>query len=350
MGQWHPPIPAGKLYSEDALRLGPGIALLAWCYDNVGRDGTIEVHLEEVAVTIGKPYGTIRGWWRLLREGPFFRKQTDKGKQGWIVWLADDWLDWRVMKNNYPDTVNAEMSALSKRRDVSAENGEHTVNAPSKFGERRDFSAEKNVYGTHDSQNPDLTNGGYGMSLDYGAAAAAASGEGEKTPGPTGGRPPPPPHSAPSPAPSLPAAIERAGRDWLKSGAQLGQAERKRLLALLGTYGADWLQLGIAAAVDQGGRTLNYLEVMLQGCKQDGRPPGSPKENAHDRHTNNRGGGAQTHQRGRFAVPAQPELTPEQIAELRNAPKLIDVMPDLLDRLPPARRRPPDDHSRGGGG
>jgi helix-turn-helix protein len=190
----------------------------------------------------------------------------------------------------------------------------------------------------HDSTY--LTNGGYGMSLDYGAAAAAATGGGEKNPGPTGREPPPPPHSAPPPAPSLPAAIERAGRDWLRHGGQMGQAERSKLLALLGTYGADWLQLGIAAAVDQGGRTLNYLEKMLEGCKQDNRPPGSRKpEERYDRTGHNRGG-AQPHQRQRFAVPAQPELTPEQIAELRRAPKLGDVYPELRKLR---QRGPPDD-------
>lgn len=153
MATWHPPIPNGKLYSEDALRLGPGIALLAWCYDHVQKGGTIEVSLEKAGRDIGKPYGTIRDWWRMLREGPFFCEQIDRGKRGWVVRMADDWLDWRVMANNYPDSVTAEMSALTERRNVSVEDVQSAVKAPSKQRHRRDVSVEPSAYKVlHDDQ------------------------------------------------------------------------------------------------------------------------------------------------------------------------------------------------------
>jgi hypothetical protein len=99
---WHPPIPTAKLYSEPALALGPALAMLVWCYDGVNRDGTIEVSLERASADIGKPYRTIKEWWRQLREGPFFTAIKDKGHKGWLVQMADDWLDWHVMSNNYP--------------------------------------------------------------------------------------------------------------------------------------------------------------------------------------------------------------------------------------------------------
>lgn len=156
MATWHPPIPAGALYSDAALALGPGLALLAWCYDHVQKDMTIEVSLEKAGRDIGKPYGTIRDWWRMLREGPFFCEQIDRGKRGWIVRMADDWLDWRVMVNNYPDSVTAEMSALTERRDVSVEDVQSSVKAPSKQRHRRDVSVEPSAYKVlHDDQKTD---------------------------------------------------------------------------------------------------------------------------------------------------------------------------------------------------
>jgi hypothetical protein len=156
MTTWHPPIPAGALYSDAALALGPGLALLAWCYDHVQKGGAIEVSLEKAGRDIGKPYGTIRDWWRMLREGPFFCEQIDRGKRGWIVRMADDWLDWHVMTNNYPDTVNAEMSALTERRDVSGEDVQSSVKAASKQRQRRNVSVEPSAYKVlHDTQKSD---------------------------------------------------------------------------------------------------------------------------------------------------------------------------------------------------
>jgi hypothetical protein len=109
---WHPPIPAGKLYSAPALQLGTGLALLVYLYDGVQRDGWVDVSLEQAAADLGVPYRTVKDWWKRLREGPFFSDQQDRGKRGWRVRLADDWLDWHVMANNYPEKFHGRTAAL----------------------------------------------------------------------------------------------------------------------------------------------------------------------------------------------------------------------------------------------
>jgi hypothetical protein len=148
MATWHPPIPAERLYSPAALDLGPALAMLIWCYDNINRDGTIEVQLPQVTTDIGKPYGTIKDWWRMLRMGPFFCEQIDRGRRGWVVRMSEDWIDWHVMANNYP-------SKLDESRDVSLENGQVPVKAASKPSESRDVSLETSAYKVlHHDQNP----------------------------------------------------------------------------------------------------------------------------------------------------------------------------------------------------
>lgn len=134
---WHPPIPAGKLYSEPALNLGSGIALLAWCYDGVRRDGTIEVSLEKAASELNRPYRTIKDWWKQLRSGPFFCELIDRGKRGWVAKLADDWLDWHIMSNNYPQ--------LQGRNNVF-DDVQGPVKAPSRPGEGRNNVFDDRMY------------------------------------------------------------------------------------------------------------------------------------------------------------------------------------------------------------
>lgn len=161
---WHPPIPTGRLYSGPAIKLGPGLALLVWCYDHVERNATIEIKLEKAAADIGKPYGTIKDWWKLLREGPFFCEQIDRGRRGWVVRMSDDWLDWHVMKNNYPDeggNVNHngalnEPSPDDEGRDVSFEDVQGPVKAPSRPRQGRDVSFEHSRNKVlHEDQNPE---------------------------------------------------------------------------------------------------------------------------------------------------------------------------------------------------
>lgn len=145
MASWHPPIPAGKLYSDDAIKLGPALAMLAWCYDGVQRDGTIEVSIEKAARDLNKPYRTVKDWWHLLRIGPFFSKATDKGRRGWVVTMANEWLDWHVMSNNYP--VQGQETALeSEGQEVAHDNLQVPVKARSRTGKGRNSALKTSAY------------------------------------------------------------------------------------------------------------------------------------------------------------------------------------------------------------
>lgn len=113
--KWVPPIPAEKLYSPPALALGPALAMLVWCYDDVARDGTIKIDLNRAMQDMGKPYRTIKDWWRTLRAGPFFVAVRDRGRLGYEATFHRDWIEWRVMFANYP--------MLLQGRDLALEGG-----------------------------------------------------------------------------------------------------------------------------------------------------------------------------------------------------------------------------------
>lgn len=138
MAPWSPPIPSGKLYSEPALKLGPALAMLLWCYDGVQQGGTVEVSLEKAAKGIGKPYRTIKEWWHLLREGPFFSELKDCGHKGWLVRMADDWLDWRVMVNNYPEGQQSALETPPSSPDKGQSTALETAQGPLKARSRPD--------------------------------------------------------------------------------------------------------------------------------------------------------------------------------------------------------------------
>lgn len=210
MPSWQPPIPSGALYSPQSIALGPGLALLAWCYDQVERDGSIQISLEKAAADIGKPYGTIRDWWKALRgsegKSPFFSEITPCGRKGWRVVFRSRWLDWRIMRQNYPerrdfsdeDNFSADISADNHEPDIehelSADIPAVSTNSAEKPAvssqpERRDFSAEVSVYGTQDSDQPppppepktqppraEITEGGGGGPAAGGVASAPSAG------------------------------------------------------------------------------------------------------------------------------------------------------------------------------
>lgn len=142
MATWHPPIPAAKLYSEPALKLGPALAMLIWCYDGIQRDGTIEIRLESVQQELNVSYRTIKEWWKLLKAGPFFCELIDKGKKGWVVRMADDWVDWHVMSNNYPrqgrNSALEEENTSSSRPDEGQESALDAAQGPVKARSRPD--------------------------------------------------------------------------------------------------------------------------------------------------------------------------------------------------------------------
>lgn len=166
MATWQPPIPAGALYSPAAIALGPGLALLAWCYDRIERDGSLQIHLESAAEDLGKPYGTVRDWWKDLKDGPFFSEITPQGRKGWHAKFKTKWIEWRIIEKNYPERRDFS-GEDANTVDISAVNEETAGNITdradgdvlsdfSSLPERRDFSGEDNVYGTHDSDQADI--------------------------------------------------------------------------------------------------------------------------------------------------------------------------------------------------
>jgi len=148
MRRWHPPVPAGKLYSGPALDIGPALAMLLWCYDGIQRDGTIEVSIETAALEIGKPYRTVKDWWKQLREGGFFAEMKDHGRNGWTVRLADEWIDWRIMAHNYPD--NEGRKAALEQENEGQKTAPDTAQVPLKSrsspGEGRKAALETSAH------------------------------------------------------------------------------------------------------------------------------------------------------------------------------------------------------------
>lgn len=106
MASWQPPIPSGALYSRPARDLGPALALLAWCYDAVQRDGCFDVQLKEVAHEMDEPYHTVVKWWAKLQNGSFFVNVTDRGRSGFRVQFHDDWIDWRILNARGTKAMN----------------------------------------------------------------------------------------------------------------------------------------------------------------------------------------------------------------------------------------------------
>lgn len=97
--KWVPPIPGGKLTSKPVRDLGSAVVFLHWCYEAVRRDGTIEFQINDVAGYLEESYYTVRKWWSLVKDGPWFAEVTDRGKLGFRVRMADDWIEWRIFNS-----------------------------------------------------------------------------------------------------------------------------------------------------------------------------------------------------------------------------------------------------------
>lgn len=147
MATWHPPIPTGKLYSEDALKLGSGLALLVWCYDGIQRDGHIDIELNKLPAEFGVSYRTVKDWWASLRTGPFFSKLVDRGHLGWRVWLSEDWIDWHVMKNNYPEGQETTLgSSPDEGQDSALDDAQSPLKVRSKSAQGQKNGFEQSAY------------------------------------------------------------------------------------------------------------------------------------------------------------------------------------------------------------
>lgn len=132
MATWHPPIPSGIATHPAifSLKYKTAIVLLLYCYDGVGRDGRLTINLKEAALEIQEPYETVRRWWRELRNGPFFCEQIDRGRIGWNVKFAEEWIDWHILSNNFHrSSVNVDGSSIhpSINSERSSMNGQHTA-------------------------------------------------------------------------------------------------------------------------------------------------------------------------------------------------------------------------------
>jgi hypothetical protein len=90
------------------MKLGAGLALLIWCYDGVERDGTVKIELGKATTALGMSYRTVKDWWKLISEGPFFSSVKDRGKLGYVATFNRDWIEWRVMATNYPTVQDGE--------------------------------------------------------------------------------------------------------------------------------------------------------------------------------------------------------------------------------------------------
>lgn len=150
--RWHPPIPAGMLYSAPALALGPALALLLWMYDNVNRDGVCDVSLKAATddlEIIG--YRTIKLWWSALLAGPFFCEVCDRGRQGYRVTFAADWIDWRELGRDAPPSRPAQgqdvaPETISQGQDVALEAAQVPLKSISSPDEGQDVALDGRMY------------------------------------------------------------------------------------------------------------------------------------------------------------------------------------------------------------
>lgn len=159
MAKWQPPIPAGALWSRPARDLGPAVALLAYCYDCVQGDGSLELNLHEVAGDMSEPYPTVKRWWAMLRSGPFFAKVIERGRNGMVAKFAEDWIDRRALEKREQKTVSQVIPITpTPTPDTGSEMISNDVNGTQSAPNRDVIGTETGsllnapYIGTHDTQ------------------------------------------------------------------------------------------------------------------------------------------------------------------------------------------------------
>jgi len=130
MASWQPPIPAGALYSKPARAIGPAIALLAYCYDLVQRDGWFDLSLKDATADMDEHYPTIKRWWQLLADGPFFAAIENHGRRGMRVQFKSVWIDWRILEsrstnNPFDNQIGTETGSEMIPNEQSGANRDH---------------------------------------------------------------------------------------------------------------------------------------------------------------------------------------------------------------------------------
>jgi len=152
MAKWQPPIPAGALYSKPARTLGPALPLLAYCYDLVQRDGWFDLNLKDAAGDMEEAYPTIKRWWQIITDGPFFAEVQNHGRKGLRVRFKDIWIEWRILKAREVvlETFGTETgSELIPNTDNTANRNGNGIIIGTETGS--ELIPQNNVYGTHDT-------------------------------------------------------------------------------------------------------------------------------------------------------------------------------------------------------
>ncbi len=168
---WAPPIPGGKLTSKPVRNLGSAVTFLHWCYEAVNRDGTIEFQIHEVAGDLDESYYTVRKWWAAVKGGPWFSEVVDRGRLGFRIHMADDWLEWRggvkspssngeVPKQVLEDDegpiqmpVNARSSASEVPTAVLENSGNKVLMSDQESESTRERENHDNAVGSHSLSN-----------------------------------------------------------------------------------------------------------------------------------------------------------------------------------------------------
>lgn len=119
--KWQPPIPKGAFV--EARALGPGLALLGYCYDIVRAGGLIEISLHELCSILDTSYASIRRWWGAMQKMGIIERVEDRGRKGTRAYFNSAWIDWRQIEMR--SEISSNMSTLPEiSSPVSANNGE----------------------------------------------------------------------------------------------------------------------------------------------------------------------------------------------------------------------------------
>lgn len=110
--KWQPPIPKGAIV--EARDLGPGLALLGYCYDEVKEGGLLEINLHDLCPVLGTSYATIRRWWAAMQRLGIIERVEERGRKGIRAYVNRDWIDWRQAKTSSEmrSEIGSNMSAL----------------------------------------------------------------------------------------------------------------------------------------------------------------------------------------------------------------------------------------------
>jgi len=106
---WKPPIPKGAFV--EARALGPGLALLGYCYDIVRSGGLIEINLHELCPVLDTSYASIGRWWGAMQKLGIVERTEERGRSGVRAYFNPAWIDWRQIETSSPVSAFPETSS-----------------------------------------------------------------------------------------------------------------------------------------------------------------------------------------------------------------------------------------------